>query len=333
MAFVWYYTIMGKQAGPVAFEELKQLAGAGSLGPKDHVWSEGTKVWIEAGSLPALLTSMQNVQDSRVSASGKTLPAEFVPFVTAAEPAQLVPFVTAADSEESCDDANPELTISCAKCSKRLRVPRDRLGQTGRCPQCHAMFQVARGKNGALAVLSVLEMGASLPAEDSEDDTQIDAREKSVTLPLLTETAAVVECPSCKSVVRVPDRLFNRQCVCPRCQVSFVTVFVGENRIPYDCPHCGEELESPAKESGRKIRCVDCRKKVLVPTSPVLVRLARAGDKATPSSSAEFIAVAAGALILAAALGSRGSVARTCVLCGRYIRNPSSYCYRCQRLL
>ncbi len=320
MAFVWYYTIAGKQAGPVNFDELKRLAGAGSLRPNDYIWSEGTKVWIEAGSLRALLSLMQVLPRSDDSAQCNTMPA------------RVVPVASAADSEEKCYEADSELTISCVKCSQRLRIPRDRIGQTGRCPECHAMFQVARAQNGTLAVLSVLEVGTAVPTDEKGDDAEEDGSETPVTLPLLTETAAVVECPSCKCVARVSDRLFNRQCVCPRCQVSFVTVFLGEKRIPYDCPHCGEELEAHANEAGRKIKCVDCGNKVLVPTCRILVRLARAGDKQTSSSSAEFIAIAAGALVLAAALGGRGSVARTCILCGRDIRNPTSYCYRCQRL-
>jgi len=46
----------GKQAGPFALAELKELAAAGRLLPADFVWQEGTKNWVPAARIDGLFT-------------------------------------------------------------------------------------------------------------------------------------------------------------------------------------------------------------------------------------------------------------------------------------
>lgn len=66
---VWYYTVSGKQKGPVTFEELKRLAVVGKIDRKSTlVWSTGMSNWASASSVdglfdPPLLPIVQNIQD------------------------------------------------------------------------------------------------------------------------------------------------------------------------------------------------------------------------------------------------------------------------------
>jgi hypothetical protein len=50
----WYYGQGDKELGPIASEQLKQLAISGELGPQDMVWKEGMPNWVEAGSIQGL---------------------------------------------------------------------------------------------------------------------------------------------------------------------------------------------------------------------------------------------------------------------------------------
>lgn len=52
----WYYGQTGQQYGPVVFEQLKQLAAAGTLRPADYVWSEGMPNWKAAGEIAGLFS-------------------------------------------------------------------------------------------------------------------------------------------------------------------------------------------------------------------------------------------------------------------------------------
>jgi hypothetical protein len=48
MAAEWYYTTNKQQMGPVSWDELRQLAGAGLLKPSDLVWTDGMSEWVKA---------------------------------------------------------------------------------------------------------------------------------------------------------------------------------------------------------------------------------------------------------------------------------------------
>ena len=50
----WYYAQQGQRQGPVAEEELKQLAAAGQLKPTDKVWKNGMAAWQPASEHPWL---------------------------------------------------------------------------------------------------------------------------------------------------------------------------------------------------------------------------------------------------------------------------------------
>mgnify|MGYP003580541835 CR=1 FL=1 len=50
----WYYSFNGEQFGPVALDELRQLAEDGVLSPRDLVWHAGQTEWQPAGTVPEL---------------------------------------------------------------------------------------------------------------------------------------------------------------------------------------------------------------------------------------------------------------------------------------
>lgn len=50
----WYYTVRGRQRGPVADDELRDMAASGELKRTDLVWKEGMADWVEAGDAPGL---------------------------------------------------------------------------------------------------------------------------------------------------------------------------------------------------------------------------------------------------------------------------------------
>jgi hypothetical protein len=57
----WYYVREGKQLGPVSFAELQRLAVTDALARVDKVWTEGYKVWVEAGSVDGLCPPLGSV--------------------------------------------------------------------------------------------------------------------------------------------------------------------------------------------------------------------------------------------------------------------------------
>src|SRR5215471_11462439 len=57
MESVWYYAREGAQTGPVSFDELKKVVGAGQIGPEDLVWKEGTPDWMPAKTIPGLFAT------------------------------------------------------------------------------------------------------------------------------------------------------------------------------------------------------------------------------------------------------------------------------------
>jgi len=87
MASQWYYLKDEKQEGPVSSDELKKLAGNGTLDPEDLIWKEGMGDWVPARRL-------------------KGLPFEQAKKQSSAKPAD----ATAAKPKE--DPARPEVEIS-----------------------------------------------------------------------------------------------------------------------------------------------------------------------------------------------------------------------------
>src|SRR3954447_1590058 len=54
MALQWYYASQGKQWGPIADPQLRQMIATRALQPTDMVWTQGWPQWVPAGSVPSL---------------------------------------------------------------------------------------------------------------------------------------------------------------------------------------------------------------------------------------------------------------------------------------
>lgn len=50
----WFYRIFGQEFGPVAFDELRELATFGSISPTDEVRNENSTEWVMGSSIPEL---------------------------------------------------------------------------------------------------------------------------------------------------------------------------------------------------------------------------------------------------------------------------------------
>ncbi len=219
------------------------------------------------------------------------------------------------------------IRITCAKCSLPLRIPESLIGQPLSCAKCHALLKVARAPDGTLAVTSIIGNPTGRSAT-RQSRSHIAPPSISRSIPYLKKTKAVVRCPSCNGVVFVKERYYNKPYPCPHCPKGLVAIVPGPGLIPLDCPHCGEEMEIRARMAGKTTVCsnLKCNRRITVPTSGVLVREPR-----TSSGAGDALVVAAAAIAIGVALSGRGTCGRTCLRCGRYLRNPSNYCYVCQQ--
>lgn len=55
----WYYAVNGQRQGPVAFQQLQQLAATGRLTGVDLVWCEGMADWQAAGTINGIMPPPQ----------------------------------------------------------------------------------------------------------------------------------------------------------------------------------------------------------------------------------------------------------------------------------
>lgn len=54
----WFYASGGQQAGPVSFDELRQLVAEGKVAKEDLVWNQGMKDWLPASTVPDLVAGV-----------------------------------------------------------------------------------------------------------------------------------------------------------------------------------------------------------------------------------------------------------------------------------
>jgi hypothetical protein len=119
-------------------------------------------------------------------------------------------------------------------------------------------------------------------------------------MPRFIRGDVLVECPGCGRPHRVGDRECGR--VEPK-----------------------RQAETVRGAAGKTTQCIDCHEVVDVPESPIVVR------RVSPKTGNELVSGIAAAAIIAGALTGRTiSGPRQCVSCGRYLRNPGIYCYRCR---
>jgi hypothetical protein len=148
-------------------------------------------------------------------------------------------------------------------------------------------------------------------------------------IPRFTEEGALIKCPHCNRNVHLMADEFNRRVICPRCDGGIRAVVASRGYIPMDCQECGYDMEISERQAGRTTDCPNCNATVWVPVEPIMVLKANK----PPDSDLIGPAAVAGLVVGAAISAGYSPGPRCCAICGRYIRNPSSYCYRCQKWL
>ncbi|MCH7728527.1 MAG: DUF4339 domain-containing protein, partial [Planctomycetes bacterium] len=76
MASQWYYLKDEKQEGPVSSDELKKLAGNGTLDPEDLIWKEGMDDWVPARRLKGLPFEQAKKQSAKPADATAAKPKE-----------------------------------------------------------------------------------------------------------------------------------------------------------------------------------------------------------------------------------------------------------------
>jgi uncharacterized protein DUF4339 len=71
----WYVLRGDQRLGPYAWEQMKGMAAARQLHQRQHVWEEGTRDWVEAGTVTGLWPERDNVADETVDAEWDRRPA------------------------------------------------------------------------------------------------------------------------------------------------------------------------------------------------------------------------------------------------------------------
>lgn len=194
--------------------------------------------------------------------------------------------------------------VRCPACGTLLTLPDNLQGNTATCGVCHRRLIIVRKKH-APAQPTVPSYVPPLPRQRP---------------PFLTRTGAIVECPKCGNVERLEKEHLNRRIQCLECAQWYMVEVPGKGRIPFDCPHCVMDLVVSGKQAGNTIDCPDCDQPIVVPTKPLLVVPVHPPREEEPELEPQ------------AGTANKAN-RRTCAICGTFLRNPTPFCSRCQRVL
>jgi ribosomal protein S27E len=229
---------------------------------------------------------------------------------------------------------NLYMRLRCPACKEKLFVSMDKAGQVGPCPRCGRKIRVPPGEPPAAAIVDPTEVAeadyeAAPPPVRRQlyVDAQASARKRGV-LPRFIRDGVLVQCPACRGVHRVNDDEYGDRIPC-ECGADFRVTVPPQGKLFLCCRLCGCKMEIGDTMAGRTISCIDCGEPVTVPSSPITVTLIR--RKAPPSSSSSSGTASAllNAAVVLSSLHGGLSHPRRCAICGRSLRNPSAYCYRC----
>ena len=96
MASSWFYMRDNKRNGPVALDQLRQLAATGALAREDTVWTVGMNQWTPAGDVPGVFQAaaaapVHAAQSSAYAPAMTSAPAMAAPAVHTSAPAFAAP--------------------------------------------------------------------------------------------------------------------------------------------------------------------------------------------------------------------------------------------------
>jgi ribosomal protein S27E len=235
------------------------------------------------------------------------------------------------------------IRFACPTCQAKITVQDDLAGRKGACGNCGQRLLIPKSpenktSGGDLVPVArphdtpepkvVISRIDEIPEVIPVSQPRPSATPGPLKRPYLTRTAALINCPYCARELRIEEDHFNQDMPC-RCTGRFQVVVSDEGYIPFFCPLCKAFLEYEDEYAGKRMRCEDCDGVLTVPATPLLVLRRLAPGKPPPSVQIEKSVL--DRLITSPARPSRYSSGRTCRICGRFIRNPTGLCYKCQR--
>src|SRR5437868_773007 len=117
------------------------------------------------------------------------------------------------------------MLISCPQCRFVMDVDEAEWARVS-CGGCGVLLEVPSPEQPARRTLLPVPIGSRQPVPTKPPPIKVTldgsaGEKRGRRLPMLTRTAAVVECPWCRWELRVEDDLFNEPLTCPRCDQDF----------------------------------------------------------------------------------------------------------------
>ncbi len=199
----------------------------------------------------------------------------------------------------------------CPNCGQRLQIPEPDKNKT----------VLAAPVQPEVPTSSAVPASASAPSPPSVEvllDVQPAGPQP---IPRFIHGGVLVACPGCDSVHRVWTEEYGQVIPC-ECGEDFRVIVAPEGDIPLRCKTCGCNMFVPEQSAGQDVSCLDCKETLRVPNSPIVVRRVRPVLPGPISSGTGYSGYVAP--------GRSSYSPRKCVICGRYLRNPTPFCYRCR---
>ncbi|MEO2021379.1 MAG: hypothetical protein ABGX05_06090 [Pirellulaceae bacterium] len=135
------------------------------------------------------------------------------------------------------------IEFSCPTCEHPVRTPDSQGGKQGRCPSCRNVFTIP---------------------EDST--TTAPAPEKTIRF----------ECQQCNKKLKVPASRADKNITCPQCGATVTNqeikssgslsgILTAEDKIEFPCGECGNVVQTPSSQAGKKGRCPECHEVMQIP--------------------------------------------------------------------
>lgn len=223
--------------------------------------------------------------------------------------------------------------IFCPACGRKLKVPDQFLGGRAKCTGCNNRLEIKLFSDGSYeaAVLpgELVPVRPTpeewpkqeVPPEPKPEPKRPEKQERVKVPrrpPFLTRTGAVIRCPHCDLLTRIEESDFNAALNC-ECGDWYAVIVPWDGSIPADCRHCDFKMLVEPKAAGREVSCPDCDMPVQVPLEGIMVQAVKRPRPVEPEPEPEPVAP------------SLPSGPRQCSICGRYLRNPTPFCYVCRR--
>jgi len=135
------------------------------------------------------------------------------------------------------------IEFSCPTCEHPVRTPDSQGGKQGRCPSCRNVFTIP---------------------EDST--TTAPAPEKTIRF----------ECQQCSKKLKVPASRADKNITCPQCGATVTNqeikssgslsgILTADGKIEFPCGECGNVVQTPSSQAGKKGRCPECHEIMQIP--------------------------------------------------------------------